>query len=147
MKLVDANVLLYAGNQDAPSHLTAKSWLDNSLRGVETILFPWISLDAFVRVSMNPNVFPFPLTLDQAFDLVDHWLGAPAAKVAHEAPGHASLVRKMMRTAGGGASLVNDAHLAALAVTHGAQVVSFDRDFDRFAEVQRYEPVWIDGTA
>jgi predicted nucleic acid-binding protein len=32
-------------------------------------------------------------------------------------------------------NLTNDAHLAALAVEHGARVCTFDRDFARFAGI------------
>ena len=35
--------------------------------------------------------------------------------------------------AGVGGNLTTDAHLAALAIEHGASLGSFDRDFERFA--------------
>ena len=38
-------------------------------------------------------------------------------------------------------NLVNDAHLAALAVEHAAEVVSFDRDFGRFPGLRWRPPV------
>ena len=34
---------------------------------------------------------------------------------------------------GPGGNLTSDAHLAALAIEHGAGLCTFDRDFDRFA--------------
>jgi len=37
-------------------------------------------------------------------------------------------------------NLVNDAHLAALAVEHDAEVVSFDSDFARFPGVRWRRP-------
>ena len=37
-------------------------------------------------------------------------------------------------------SKVTDAHLAALAMEHGADLVSFDRDFDRFSGVRHRLP-------
>lgn len=38
-----------------------------------------------------------------------------------------------MTAAGTAANLTTDAHLAALAIEHGATLASFDRDFERFA--------------
>ena len=79
MKLVDANVLLYAVNSDAPHHEASRAWLDRSLSGDATVAFSWLALLAFVRLSTKPGLFPAPLTTDEAFDRVDAWLAAPAA--------------------------------------------------------------------
>ena len=38
----------------------------------------------------------------------------------------------LLTHAGIAGNLTNDAHLAALAIEHGATLASFDRDFDRF---------------
>lgn len=37
MKLVDANVLLYALNRDAAAHEPSRRWLDGALSGAETV--------------------------------------------------------------------------------------------------------------
>ena len=84
MKLVDANVLLYAVNSDAPHHEASRAWLDRSLSGDATVAFSWIALLAFVRLSTKPGLFPSPLTTDEAFDRVDAWLAAPPAVVVEE---------------------------------------------------------------
>jgi predicted nucleic acid-binding protein len=47
---------------------------------------------------------------------------------------------ELLESAGAGGNLVNDAHLAALALEHGADVVSFDRDFARFEGVRWIMP-------
>ena len=41
---------------------------------------------------------------------------------------------------GVGGDLVNDAHLAALAVEHAAAIVTYDNDFTRFAGVRTLRP-------
>ncbi len=38
-------------------------------------------------------------------------------------------------------ALVIDAHLAALAVEHGATLATTDRDFARFADLQTFNPI------
>jgi len=49
-------------------------------------------------------------------------------------------VRGLLERAGTAGNLVGDAHLAALALEHGATVVSFDRDFARFEGVTLRRP-------
>ena len=41
MILLDANLLIYAVNQDAPLNGKAKPWLESVLSGHETVGFPW----------------------------------------------------------------------------------------------------------
>jgi len=43
------------------------------------------------------------------------------------------MLTSLLAASGVGGNLVGDAHLAALALEHGAELVSFDRDFARFA--------------
>lgn len=140
MKLVDANVLLYAVNEDALHHERSRTWLDGALSGSETVAFAWMPLLAFVRLVTKPDLFPSPLTVDEALDRVDAWLAAPSAIVVAPGASHAQLVRRLLAPLGTGGNLVSDAHLAALALEYRCTVVSFDRDFDRFDGVERVEP-------
>lgn len=133
MKLVDANVLLYAVDEDAPNHVTARAWLDRALAGTETIGFAMIVVLAFLRLSTNPALFPRPLTIDDAIGVVDAWLHQQTAAIPNPGSEHLTLVHRLLSPLGGAANLVNDAHLAALALEHGAEIVSFDADFGRFA--------------
>ena len=140
MKLIDANVLLYAVNEDAPLHGAAISWLDRALAGREPLAFAWIVILAFLRLSTRPDLFPQPLTSDQAARVVEHWLGRQAALTIDPTERHLSLLRGLLAGVGTAANLVNDAHLAALALEHGAEIVSFDRDFQRFEGVRWSSP-------
>ena len=72
--------------------------------------------------------------------MVEHWLGRPAAIVVEPTARHLSLLLGLLADTGSAANLVNDAHLAALALEHGAQIVSFDRDFERFGGGVRHDP-------
>jgi toxin-antitoxin system PIN domain toxin len=139
VKLVDANVLLYAVNSSALHHERSRRWLDGALSGDDTVAFAWVALLAFVRLSTKPTLFPAPLTIDQAMDRVDAWLGSGPAVVVEPTAIHASVVRNLLAPVGSGGNLVNDVHLAALALEHRCAIVSFDNDFGRFADVQ-WEP-------
>ena len=140
MKLVDANVLLYAVNQDADRHEVSRRWLDGALSGQDTVAFAWVALLAFVRLVTKEGLFSAPLTPDAAMDRVDAWLAAAPAVVLEPTLEHPRVVRELLRPLGVGGNLVNDAHLAALAIEHRCTIVSFDHDFDRFPGVRRVAP-------
>ena len=140
MNLVDANVLLYAVNTDAPHHRASREWLDDALSGGATVGFSWIALLAFVRLSTKEGLFPSPLTTGEAFDRVDAWLAAPAAVLVEPTARHASLLRQLLADLGVGGNVVNDAHLAALAIEHGGTVITYDHDFGRFDGVDWSTP-------
>jgi toxin-antitoxin system PIN domain toxin len=132
VKLVDANVLLYAVNRDAEHHERSRAWLDGALSGEATVAFAWIALLAFVRLSTKPELFPAPLSVDGALDRVQAWTTAGPAVVLEPGPDHTAILRRLLGATGIGGNLVNDAHLAALAVAHRCTVVSYDNDFTRF---------------
>ena len=137
---MDANVLLYAVNRDAPLHQPARRWLDSALTGPEPIGFAWVVLLAFLRVTTRAGLFPRPLTVEQAAEAIESWLSQPAAVVTEPSGRHLPILRGLLRQTGAGANLVNDAHLAALAIEHGAEVCSFDADFARFPGVRWHPP-------
>lgn len=140
MKLVDANVLLYAVNSDARHHEASRRWLDNALSGSDTVAFAWVALLAFVRLSTKVGLFPSPLDIDGAMNRVEAWLGAAPAVVIEPTVDHARVVRSLLESVGVGGNLVNDAHLAALAIEHRCDIVSYDRDFGRFPGVDARPP-------
>ena len=140
MRLVDANVLLYAVNEAEPRHAEAREWLDTSLSGAETVGFAWMVLLAFVRLSTKAGLFPRPMAVDAAMDVVRLWVGDGAGLVVEPTPRHLDVVAGLLRTSGTGGNLVSDAHLAALALEHDATIVSYDRDFQRFSGVRWREP-------
>ena len=141
MKLVDANVLLYAVDEASPHHAVAKPWLERELSSPETFAFAWTVLLAFVRLSTNPRVFEAPLAVGEALDLVDSWLGQPSVTVVHPTDRHGALLRELLTPLGTAANLVSDAHLAALSIEQGAELCSADADFTRFPRVRWSNPL------
>lgn len=140
MKLVDANVLLYAVDTSAKHHHVAKRWLDRALSGSETVLLPWVCTLAFVRISTHPAIYERPLDVERALDVVAAWLSCPGAVAGEPGLRHVDALREMLEATGAGGNLVNDAHLAAIARERGATVVSFDNDFERFPGVAWQRP-------
>jgi hypothetical protein len=147
VKLVDANLLLYAVDDGSPHHAVAKPWLERQLSGSETFAFAWAVLLGFVRLATNPRVFTTPLSVEEAIDLVDSWLEQPNATVVHPTARHSPLVRELLRPLGTAGNLTSDAHLAALSIEHGAELCSGDSDFARFPGVRWLNPFAVTTSA
>ena len=141
MKIVDVNVLLYAVNEDADHHAPIRRWWEKVLAEDESVGLPWIVLSGFVRISTNPRVFAAPLAVDEALARVDAWLSAEVVAVVTEKPDHWRTLRGLLAEAGTAGNLTTDAHLAAIAITHDAMLVSCDGDFARFAGLRWSNPL------
>ena len=158
MILLDVNILIYAVNHDAPLHRKAKTWLEAALKSKETAGISWNVLLAFLRVTTRAGLFRNPLPVSVAFDLIDSWLVQPSVVLVHirgeiatgagcgqkivpPGPRHARILRDLLTTAGTGGNLTSDAHLAALAMEHEAELCSSDGDFARFPRLRWRNPL------
>jgi len=140
MVVVDANVLLYAVDAKGAHHDAARRWLDRALGGPEAVGLAWVALLAFIRIGTNGAIMPAPMGVDDALGQVEAWIAAPAAVIVSPTPRHPSVLRGLLATSGTSGNLTTDAHLAALALEHGATIVSYDRDFARFDGVRHRLP-------
>jgi toxin-antitoxin system PIN domain toxin len=141
VRLVDLNLLLYAIDEEAPAHERAKAWLEEALSGTEELGFAWVVLLGFVRLTTSPAVFEAPLGADEALDIVDGWLAQPVATVVDPSERHARNLRELLAPLGTAGNLTTDAHLAALAIEHGAELCSRDADFSRFPGLRWRDPL------
>lgn len=141
MKLPDLNLLIYAVDRRSPSHERSIAWWNGLLSGSETVALSWTVLLGFVRLTTNPSVVQEPLRSDEALDYVDRWLAQPVTTVIEPTPRHAAVLRDLLGPVGTAGNLVSDAHLAALAIEHGADLCSADRDFGRFPGLRWVNPL------
>lgn len=140
MKLVDVKILLYAVNEDLAHHQQVRKWLEDALNGTEPIGLAWTVLVGFLRISTNPKAFRNPLTPDQAASLVDAWLLHPRTRLIVENSNHWQVLRQLLSETNSTGNVTTDAHLAALAITHDATMVSCDSDFSRFKQLKWQNP-------
>jgi toxin-antitoxin system PIN domain toxin len=140
VRLVDANVLIYAVNEASTHHEAARTWLDGALSGEETVGFAWSVVLAFLRLTTHPAVFAQPLDADAATTIVRGWTDQPTARLIDPTPRHLDLLSGLLAESGTAANLVSDAHLAALAIEHDAVLVTFDSDFGRFTGLRTERP-------
>jgi len=139
--LCDANLLLYAYNADSSNHAIAKSWLENVLSGPSLLCLSWQTITAFIRISTNYRAFPHPLSVSEAVRIVSSWLSSPHCRVLAETEEHWEILEGLLAKGKVVGPLLMDAHLAALAIEHGATLATTDRDFARFSGLRTVNPI------
>ncbi|MCC6592780.1 MAG: PIN domain-containing protein [Xanthomonadales bacterium] len=141
MIVLDANVLISAVDRDAPRHSAAVSWMQGQATAGEILGIPWVCLLALVRICTLPSILARPLGIDQALNAVERLLGnTEVLRLLPDGPEHYPAFSRLLRQAGVGGNLTNDALVAAIALAHGGRVASFDRDFARFDGIQVIVP-------
>jgi toxin-antitoxin system PIN domain toxin len=139
--LVDANILLYAHDTASPRHHAALGWLEEVLNGTEPVRFAWVSLLAFLRISTTPRVFEEPLTISEAAPIVSEWLTRPMSGVLDPGERHWGILGELLQRTGVRGAEVTDAHLAAIALEHGATLYTADAGFARFPGLRAVNPL------
>lgn len=141
MILPDANRLIYAHNSGAREQLSAKRWLETSLSSTTPFLLSWQVITAFLRITTNSRAFPQPLTVKLASNIVNDWLDQPNTTIVSPTTNHWTIFSRLLETGQAAGPLVMDAHLAALAIEHGATLATTDRDFKRFDGLKLLNPL------
>jgi toxin-antitoxin system PIN domain toxin len=141
VKLPDVNVLLYAYDLESPRHAAARLWLEETLSGTETVALAWAVMVGFLRIVTNRAIYERPWDATDALDLVDSWLAQPRVTVVHPTNRHAAVLGDLLTPLGAAGNLTSDAHLAALAIEHGATLYSCDNDFSRFSGLRWVDPL------
>lgn len=141
MILLDANVLLFAYDASSPFHSKARPWLEGVLSGTEPVGIPWPTVLAFLRITTNPRVLAHPFSIEEATRAVSSWLALPHVVLPGPGERHWQILAALLDHAQARGPLVSDAHLAALAVEHGATLATADRDFSRFDGLRTTNPI------
>ena len=141
MILVDVNLLIYAYLPVLPQHEKARAWLETVLNGSTAVGVPWPSVLAFLRIATNPRAVRPPVPMADAFSRMEKLLANPVVFVPQPGDDHLRILRPLLLEAGPRASLVGDAHLAALAIEHGLTLCSTDGDFARFPGLRWENPL------
>ncbi len=141
MILIDANLLIYAIDQDSPHHKPARKWVEDALSGPTTVGLSWGVILAFLRLTTRPGILKRPMSAETALDFVDEWLSLPAVETVVPGERHWQVFRNLLQAAGTAGNLTSDAHLAALAIERGATVFSADNDFARFPGLRHVNPL------
>lgn len=141
MKLIDANLLIYAHDASSPFHSKAREWLEELVGSGEAFLLAWTTVLAFVRITTHRKILKEPFETNEAFAAMDELLALPACQMAQ--PGerfwplfqtHCGNIRE--RGAG-----VMDVELAVLAIESYAELMTADTGFERFIGLRYRNPL------
>lgn len=141
MIIVDVNLLLYAQDAASAHHDKARPWLERALSTPQPVGLPWPTILAFLRISTNARAMASPLAVDEATSIVSSWLARPMVFIPKPTDSHWEVLQHLVRQGQARANLIPDAHLAALAIEHGATLCSADRDFARFDGLNWINPL------
>ena len=141
MIVPDVNLLIYAYDELAPLHNSARQWWEETLSDSAAVGIPSIVLLAFVRLSTHPAIVQTPITIEQAEKIVISWLAVDRVRILSPSNDTFTLLFALLKNAGTGGNLTTDGLIAALATEFGGIVYSTDRDFDRFPDVVWRNPL------
>ena len=141
MIIPDVNLLLHAHDSEFQRHRAARQWWESLMNGTGSVGLPWVSILGFIRIATHPKILDNPLDMDGACTRIRSWLVRPQTILIHPGVRHADILFDLLKVVGGGGNLTTDAHLAALAIEHQAELHSTDADMARFPGLRWVNPL------
>lgn len=141
MILFDVNVLLNAHRPSQAHHDLARELLAGSVNRSAPFALSESVLAGFIRIATNPRAFGSPTSIQEALRFTGDLLGRSNARVVRPGPLHWRIFEDLCRRTQARGALVADAQHAALAIEHGCEWVSFDRDFAKFPDLRWRHPL------
>ena len=141
MIIPDVNLLVYAHDSTSRRHAAARRWWEGLMNGSGSVGLAWIALLGFVRIATHARVIDNPLDVGRACSRVRSWLVRPQTILIHPGDRHADILFELLDAVGTAGNLTTDAHLAALAIEHQAELHSTDADMGRFPGLRWRNPL------
>ena len=140
MYCVDVNILVNAYVVDQQHSEIAFNELLRLRTGPRELGILPIVATGFLRLATDRRVLPEPSPIDEAVEFLDALLLAKSVRIVEPAPQYWSIFRRLVAEHGPLGPDVTDVHIAAAAMSLGAELISFDRGFARFHELQWTNP-------
>jgi len=141
MLLVDINVLVNAFRHEAAEHERCHAFVEEMINGDSSYAVSDYVVNGFIRIVTNGRIYKDPDTLDRAVRFADSYRNQPHASVVSGETRHWEIFTRLSREAGASGNLIPDAYLAALAIEHGCEFVTCDKDFARFQGLRWRSPL------
>ncbi len=141
MILPDVNVLVYAFREAAPRHAEYRDWLHGVARSREAFALSDLVLSGAIRILTHPRVFAPPTPIASALGFVEALRQQPNAVQVAPGARHWEIFTHLCARANARGNLAPDAYLAALAIEHGCEWITSDRDFARFPGLRWRHPL------
>jgi toxin-antitoxin system PIN domain toxin len=138
---IDADLLLYASDEESPWHARAVELLDEIALGPEIVYLFWPTVMAYLRIATHPAVFARPLSHADAHANVDALMDLPNVRRAGEQDGFWDWFGRVAGDVTPTGNLVPDAHLVALMLENGVGTIwTRDRDYRKFRGIGVHDP-------
>lgn len=141
MILPDVNLLLHAYNSESSVHPAARAWWEGLLNGTRPVGLAWAAILGFIRITTHRQILSNPLPVTTACGHVRAWLAQPYVSLIDPGARHVEILFGLLESLGTSGNLTTDAHLAALAIEHQAELHSTDADFTRFPGLRWVNPL------
>lgn len=138
---IDADLLLYASDEDTPHHERAIALLDEIAMGPELVYLFWPTVMAYLRIATHPSMFQRPLSHTDARANVETLLRRPHIHAVGEEDTFWGRFTEVADDAAPTGNLVSDAHLVALMLENGLRTIwTRDRDYRKFTGIHVRDP-------
>ncbi len=132
--LLDVNVWLALSDTDHAHHVPASRYWEADT--AENVAFCRVTMLGLLRLVTNQrSMAGRPFTITRAWQLYKGFLAEPGVRLTGDPDG----VEEQLEAISNGASFSNkhwtDCYLAAFALCAGMRIVTFDRDFERFPDL------------
>ena len=111
------------------------------MNGTGSVGLARAAVPGFARIATNPRISENPLDAGGARARVRSRLDRPQAVLVHPGDRRADILSGLLEAAGAAGNLTTDAHLAALAIEHQAELHSTDADMARFPGLRWIDPL------
>jgi toxin-antitoxin system PIN domain toxin len=105
------------------------------------VRLPWVVILGFLRLATHHQIAANPMPIAAACATVSAWLARPQVAVVQPGERHSEILFGLLTATGASGNLTTDAHLAALAIEHGLELCTTDRDFGRFPALRWSNPL------
>jgi uncharacterized protein len=139
MFVLDVNILIYAFDTSSNDHQICYDWLLKTLETAQ-VRAPNVVLSGFLRIVTNTKIYP-NADLTSAWDFVESLETHPNFEILPSSVQHWSKFKHLCQTMNLSGNDFSDAFIAAFALEYKATLVSADKGFARFENLNFFNPV------
>jgi predicted nucleic acid-binding protein len=133
VKIEDVQIVFNAIDPASELHDAAARWFEDAVNAREPLGLTWPTIHQFLRLGTNA-AFSGCMTDSEAVGWIEEWIEA-GVEVISDVDLHWDLFTELVQASPRSLrNAIDDAHLAAIAISRGATLASFDSDFASFVE-------------
>ncbi|MCT9931275.1 type II toxin-antitoxin system VapC family toxin [Planotetraspora sp. A-T 1434] len=140
MRLLDVNILVNAHRRDAERHTEYRAYLEDLVHGDEPYAVTDMVVNGFIRIVTLPRL-PNRSRTEDALLFADQIRNQPHATIVNPGGRHWGIFTRLCKETRAAGKLIPDAYLAALAIEHGCEFITCDKDFAIFPGLRSRHPL------